>query len=240
MTGIRNLAEDYVLGLLDPQERAEVEARLAAPAGPQDEALAAEVRAVSESWLAVDRTAPELPMPVGAWAALQAACAAAPDVPAVAPPPPEGATVHRLPQAARRWRGIAGLAMAACIGLAALLFSELLTPDPAVMAILLDADGNSVAVIEAFADDTVRVTPLAPVAPDGAQVLQVWTKPDPEGPPVSLGILERAIRSSLAGPDLPRPVADQLFEITIEPEGGSPTGLPTGPVLGVGLAQQTF
>ncbi|WP_236638206.1 anti-sigma factor [Mangrovicoccus ximenensis] len=146
----------------------------------------------------------------------------------------------RLPPEARRWRGLAGLALAAAVSCAALLFTDVLTPEPAVMAILLDAEGNSVAVIEAFADDSVRVTPLAPVAPDGAQVLQVWTKPDPDGPPVSLGILQSAIRSHLSGPDLPRPVADQLFEITIEPEGGSPTGLPTGPIVGVGLAQQTF
>ena len=31
--------------------------------------------------------------------------------------------------------------------------------------------------------------------------------------------------------DLPAPRPDQLFEITLEPATGSPTGRPTGPVL---------
>ncbi len=240
MTDHRALAEDYVLGLLEPEARRAVEARLSAPAGLRDRELIAAVRAASEAWEALDRTAPDLPMSAGAWDRIMQASAADLTEEPARPAPARAVTLHRLPPEARRWRGLAGVALAAAIGCAALLFTETLVPKPAVMAILLDAEGNSVAVIEAFADDSVRVTPLAPVSPDGAQVLQVWTKPDPDGPPVSLGILQQAIRSHLAGPDLPRPVADQLFEITIEPEGGSPTGLPTGPIVGVGLAQQTF
>ncbi|WP_161555928.1 hypothetical protein [Mangrovicoccus ximenensis] len=47
MTYSRTLTEDYVLGLLSPEARREVEARLAAPDGPEDEALIAAVRAAS-------------------------------------------------------------------------------------------------------------------------------------------------------------------------------------------------
>ena len=42
---------------------------------------------------------------------------------------------------------------------------------------------------------------------------------------------------AVRNPDLPQPAAGQLYEITLEPAGGSPTGLPTGPVVGVGNAQ---
>jgi hypothetical protein len=39
--------------------------------------------------------------------------------------------------------------------------------------------------------------------------------------------------------DLPPPGPDQLFEITLEPAAGSPTGRPTGPVLFKGALLQT-
>ena len=103
---------------------------------------------------------------------------------------------------------------------------------------ILDDDGGSVAMIEAFADDSLRVTPLEDFSPEGAQVLQIWTKPDPDGPPVSLGVLGRAMRAHVEGPDLPAPSSGQLYEITVEPPGGSPTGLPTGRIVGKGLAQR--
>jgi anti-sigma-K factor RskA len=37
---------------------------------------------------------------------------------------------------------------------------------------------------------------------------------------------------------LPAPHPQQLYEITVEPAGGSPTNLPTGPIPGKGLAQE--
>jgi anti-sigma-K factor RskA len=40
--------------------------------------------------------------------------------------------------------------------------------------------------------------------------------------------------------DLPGPGPDQLFEITLEPRTGSPTGRPTGPILYKGLTAPTL
>ena len=68
-------------------------------------------------------------------------------------------------------------------------------------------------------------------------MLQLWTKPDPAGPPVSVGLLQTVARMAVRNPGLPQPTDGQLYEITLEPLGGSPTGLPTGPVVGVGNAQ---
>ena len=51
---------------------------------------------------------------------------------------------------------------------------------------------------------------------------------------LELAPLTRA--TTLAGPDLPVPADAQLYEITLEPEGGSPTGRPTGPIIAKGLA----
>ena len=68
--------------------------------------------------------------------------------------------------------------------------------------------------------------------------MQVWTKPDADGPPVSLGILDRVESTQLGAEGLPTPSVNQLYEITFEQKGGSPTGLPIGPIHGKGLAQQ--
>ncbi|MGR3783130.1 MAG: anti-sigma factor [Albimonas sp.] len=246
MSAIADLAEDYVMGRLDPEARAAVEARIAAPEGPDDRDLAQAVRALAADWHAVDLTATPAPLSPGAWESLQAALAAegAPPAPASRPAPPLRAGARTAPRpaagerSARRWRRAAGAAAAACVALAAALWLQVFAPQPAVVAILLDDDGGSVAMIEAFADDSLRVTPLEDFSPEGAQVLQIWTKPDPDGPPVSLGVLGRAMRAHVEGPDLPAPSSGQLYEITVEPPGGSPTGLPTGRIVGKGLAQR--
>ena len=239
MSGPQDLAEAYVLGRLEPAERAEVEARVAAPADAEDEALAEAVRALSDDWHAVDLTAPLSPMSEGAWDSLRSAMASAPQEAARRPAPMRaGARSAARPVEARRWKRIAAASMAACALLIAVVVADRFAPQPAVMAILLDDDGGSVALIEAFDDDSLRVTPLEDFSPEGAQVLQIWTKPDVDGPPVSLGVMRRAMRAMVAGPDLPRPATGQLYEITVEPPGGSPTGLPTGPIVGKGLAQR--
>jgi anti-sigma-K factor RskA len=67
--------------------------------------------------------------------------------------------------------------------------------------------------------------------------MQVWTLPSREMGPMSLGLLEDAHSATLRGPALPRPQDAQLYEITLEQAGGSPTGRPTGPILAKGFAK---
>ena len=69
-------------------------------------------------------------------------------------------------------------------------------------------------------------------------VLQLWTKPDPDGPPVSVGVFDEPQKTVLEAMGLPAPTVDQLYEITFEKPGGSPTGLPTGPILGKGFTKE--
>ena len=52
--------------------------------------------------------------------------------------------------------------------------------------------------------------------------------------------MDRARTLELPLKDLPPPGPDQLFEITLEPAGGSPTGRPTGPILFKGNTTQTL
>lgn len=92
------------------------------------------------------------------------------------------------------------------------------------------------AVIEDYGDDTAEVRFLVEpqVPPD--RTLQVWTLPSALTGPTSLGVLSATGRERLVGPDLPAPQPAQLYEITLEPRGGSPSGRPTGPIVGKGLA----
>ena len=48
---------------------------------------------------------------------------------------------------------------------------------------------------------------------------------------LALTARERALLAAKLLETLPPPGTDQLFEITLEPATGSPTGRPTGPVL---------
>lgn len=240
MTDTRILAELYVLGALDDAEHDAVARRIEMPATDEDKLLARAVASFGETMHEVDLSSSPASLSDGAWARLDAALddkSSPDDEPQPAPASLDDA---RNMRSARGWRGVALGAIAASILMALGLVWQASTATPLVMAILLDDTGRSVAVVEVFDDDSARITPLVPIAPGAAQVLQVWTKPDPDGPPVSLGILEQAIRAELSGPDLPLPDIDQLYEITVEPEGGSPTGLPTGPIVGKGLAQPTF
>jgi anti-sigma-K factor RskA len=72
------------------------------------------------------------------------------------------------------------------------------------------------------------------------RTLQVWTLPSRERGPVSVGLMDRPRTLELDLKDLPRPGSNQLFEITLEPAGGSPTGRPTGPILFKGNTAQTL
>jgi anti-sigma-K factor RskA len=82
------------------------------------------------------------------------------------------------------------------------------------------------------ADGTVVAEPFA-VAETGSP--ELWLVAEGTAP-VSLGILAAEERSSHDVPEAADPIArpgSQLV-ITLEPSGGSPTGQPTGPVLGAG------
>lgn len=228
MTEARDLAEDCVLGPLDAAEAGAVAARLAAPPTDEDRALGAAVGAAQDALLALDPTAPEMALASDAWERLQGA------LPARRPP------AAPAPLAARRerrdrWRTAALGTMAASVLLGVASVWRIVA-DPSPAALMGDGD-SVVAVVEAYVGDSVRVVPLQAAEADPEQVFQVWPKPDPEEPPVSLGVVEALQRAEITGPDLPEPAQDQLYGITIEPAGGSPTGLPTGPIVGRGLAQ---
>ena len=82
------------------------------------------------------------------------------------------------------------------------------------------------------------LSPLEPAPPPSYDTDRVWTLPNVATGPVSLGTLPTTRDTTLAGPSLPMPQPGQLYEITLEPAPGSPTGRPTGPILVKGFAKQ--
>jgi anti-sigma-K factor RskA len=107
---------------------------------------------------------------------------------------------------------------------------------PVLVAVMLDDAGQPAGLVNVRADGRAELVALRDIkAPDG-RVLQIWTLWDRARGPVSLGTLASARNMPLSLDDLPRTAPDQLFEITLEPAGGSPTGRPTGPVLMKGTA----
>ena len=89
-------------------------------------------------------------------------------------------------------------------------------------------------IVQAGTDRNVVLTPLRPVVVPPGKALQFWTKGSNWTGPVSLGLVAPGSTLRVALDKLPVTQADQLFEITLEPERGSATGKPSGPVLFIG------
>jgi anti-sigma-K factor RskA len=214
------LAEDYALGLLS-----ETEARLLEELMARDAAVARKVGALRDRMLPLDLSAPPVDLPAGFEARVVQKVSVAPR------PLPQAAN---SPMPPRRW----GLIAASLIGVAVGLGGGLLRPvaEPQVVAVLLDASGVPQAVIEDYGDSSAKLRWVAEVSVPADKQLQVWTLPSKEMGATSLGVLERVAPTDLHFTGLPRPQAQQLYEVTLEPLGGSPTGRPTGPIVGKGFA----
>jgi anti-sigma-K factor RskA len=139
----------------------------------------------------------------------------------------------------RLWRAgaiAALLALAVVAGLNAGLFGPGPTGQGAQMIATLQADGSNAQFAALYdADDgTIRISAVAG-APDEDRDFELWFI-EGGNAPVSLGLLNRAGASSIAVPAGQRNrIADgTIFAVSHEPLGGSTTGAPTGPVVAAG------
>ncbi len=231
------LAVDFALGLAEGAalERAE---RLMDTDGV--------FRALVTDWrtrlAAIDGTAPERAPAQDGWAKLEAALDAPPPVRRAAVESPSEGALARLWRSIGFWRPAALAAAFAAVVLAVGLARNLASgPDrPVYVAVLQTGEGRAAAVVNAYADGTVTLVPLEQIGVPEGRILEVWTLQTREQGPVSIGRMDRARTLRLDLSRLGRPDAGHLFEITVEPPGGSPTGRPTGPILMKGLASQAL
>lgn len=227
------LAGEYALGLLSPDDSANFERRMAA-----DRDLAALAARWIDRFHELDVTVEPLAPSSDLWSRIESALDQAAPGPAE-PKAPSPSRALQLWRSLPLWRGVGLSGAAASVALAAALGIVGLTADrtPTVIAVLMSPDANPGAVVEVYADGSTFVAPLADVQVPADRALQVWTLPDPAGGPVSIGLMREARVAHLAPAALPPPKPRQLYEITLEPAAGSPTGRPTGPILFKGYAE---
>jgi len=133
------------------------------------------------------------------------------------------------------WRGLAfaSVAAAAAFGIYAGNFPGTTGPGsaPALVA-ELGAPGSAVGLIAALdpVDGAFTITPAA-FSPDDGKSLELWLVPG-EGATVSLGLVPGDGGRLVLDQSLVRQISDgALLAVSVEPLGGSPTGVATGPVV---------
>jgi anti-sigma-K factor RskA len=134
------------------------------------------------------------------------------------------------------WRGLSAFASIAAIGLAVLLANPAAVPPPVVVVLAAtNAAGSAqpTSIVASISGDgsSLVTRPIVPVSVQAGRSLELWAVLT-SGSPRSLGLLPGgsgtvALRAkALAGAD--------TLAVTLEPAGGSPTGLPTGPIIYAG------
>lgn len=232
------LAGEYVLGLLSDAETREMERQMS-----NDPSLRQAVGDWRARFAAIDETADALAPPDHLWQRIERSIEQSASLVSPARNAAGGfiAWLQRVWSSLELWRGF-GMAGAAAAILLAVFFADgvLRSPAKPVAVALLTDEANPGsppgALVEAFADGSIRLVPLRDIPVPQGRILQVWTLWDRAVGPVPLGTLPRAENVRLSRDGLPQPRASQIYEITLEPAGGSPTGRPTGPVLYKGLA----
>jgi anti-sigma-K factor RskA len=226
-------AAEYVLGTLDPPDAESLRERLA-----QDHRLMAAVYAWQDRLLPLTaRVAAATPAP-SLWRRIESAI----DAGAAAPRPARRADAP-VPwwQRLGVWQGLGAAAVAASLVLGSLLVQRVSAPEPArYLALLESPDARRTGwIVEMQAGGRLRLVPVGdtPPVPEG-RALEFWTKPDGAAGPTSLGLVQAGQTVELPVSRLPAVEARQLFEITLEPAGGSTIGRPTGPILFVGRTVQ--
>lgn len=229
------LAGEYVLGLLDEAEFAAAERRL-----DTDRDFAASVERWRLHFFALEATATPLVPSPSLWSQIEASLTMA-MAPASAAPASASATSRFAEwwNSLFVWRGAAFAGALATVLLAVGLVGALdrAKRQPLMVAVLLTDSNVAAAVVNTFADGRVEMLPLQSIDVPAGKALEIWTLWDRAVGPRSVGLIDRARSTPLRLDNLPLG-RDQLFEITLEPASGSPTGRPTGPIIAKGTTSQ--
>ncbi len=133
------------------------------------------------------------------------------------------------------WRptlaGFAVLLIVSVIFLREPIRQDLLFFPDVEVAFVDDAQGPLWKIEADTGNDRVVVTALGDVSVDADKAMELWLLRDNGQPPVSLGLLPTASGGVISVHATAHIGAGTGFAVSLEPTGGSPTGLPTGPVL---------
>jgi anti-sigma-K factor RskA len=227
------LAAEYVVGLLQGDEQREAE-RLA-ETDPRFQAAVAQWQA---RFAELDQTAAPLPTSDLLWNRIETgletppALARAEDrAPAIVPSPVAAFTA--LWRSLQFWRvaGLAGALASLLLAVGVGVLATRASREPVLIAVLLTDQNRPAAVVHTFADGQAELVPFEGMEIPAGRSLEVWAIPGPNQNPISVGVVTQARSSRLDLQRVPNLRPDQVFAISVEPPQGSPSGLPTGPVL---------
>ncbi|WP_207461644.1 anti-sigma factor [Azospirillum sp. SYSU D00513] len=220
LAGWEAMAAEYVLGTLQGAERVRFEAALASDG---------ELRRLVADWegrlLALSEPIQPVEPTSGVWKGIAAR---------ITPEPARVTLAQRLWTSLALWRSVAvATAMAAAVVTFVALRS--VPPSGPALVAVLQAPGGPAFAVRVPGSERVRVTPVGDQTPPPNRAYELWVVPG-TGNPTSLGLIAA---SGLTQVPLARVPAELLrpgvtLAISVEPETGSPTGLPTGPVVYTG------
>ena len=230
---LHELAGEYVLGTLPAARRREVQARLT-----DDLQLQAAVHAWEDRLLPLTGLVEPVQASPRLWARIERSLDA---LAAPVPRPAPGRASWWRWDSLALWRGLTAGGFAIATLLAAVLVGRLAEPpaEARFMVVLVAPDDKAPGwVVQAGASGgrQVELIPLGVVEVPRDKALQFWTKAEGWNAPVSLGLVTPGQTLRVPVDALPAVQPDQLFELTLEPRSGSPTGRPTGPVRYIGRA----
>jgi anti-sigma-K factor RskA len=223
---LQALAGEYVLGTLSAQRRREVEQRMLV-----DPELRGQVDAWESRLHPLTRLAEPQQASAGLWLRIERSL----------PMPP------RVRQAGGwrswwndlnfwRWTTAGAMACSALL-VAVMLMGGAPGRTPAFMVVLVAPQDTVPAwIVQTSSRGQLSLVPLTSASVPEQKALQFWTKGQDWKGPVSLGIVKPGRTQSVGLDSLPPLQPNQLFEITLEPSTGSPTGKPSGPILYIGRA----
>jgi len=237
---IDGLAGEYVLGSLDPIERKEVDVRRKVDVALDDAIIAWEKRLGPLSDLLPGITPPphllfEVTKQLGHQRDQQRI----------------GTQVLVRPW---RWPALAAgaCALAACLAIITVWLSPKSSASPVRLVAELQksanpADGTNPTVPLGFVvyfdlrASTMVVSPFA-VPPGSRRDYQLWLVPPGSVPPISLGVIPLAepSMSPWLATYAPNDLVYARLVVSLEPPGGSPIGVPTGPTMFIGALVQTI
>jgi anti-sigma-K factor RskA len=217
----------YVLGALGDEEMRAVRA-----AAERDPALAAEIAAWERRLAPLARVVPEVAPPASLWPQVEARLSRVDAGLADAVPMPRRVRggVSRRPLVF--WRAAAVGAMALAASLAVVLVTRG-PPLPARVAMVLpDRPGEGGWLVEVSDRGELHVRANGALSLAADRDYQLWALAEGATKPVPLGLMPVNASAVIKADRLPTKKYQLL--VSLEPKGGSPTGLPTGPVMYAG------
>ncbi len=219
------LAAEYVLGTLGREERLAVSERRAVDAA-LDAAIGAWERRLGPLVEVVSPVAP----PAGLYNKIRAQIGLSSHVISLK------AREQALTRRANRWRG-AALGMtalaASLVGVVAWQDYERRQMPTQYVAVLQTGSSQPAFLLTVDTKTNMFVISAISVPKTPDKSYEVWAVYDPAEKPKSLGVMsegDMAMHPMMGGEEHDK-FMNATFAVSLEPEGGSPTGAPTGPVL---------